>query len=194
MDGHERRRQRIKDRIKKSALELFTSYGADKVSMDEIAARARVSKVTIYKYFHSKEELRKEIISLYVEDILAATESVLDSDLDFLEKLNITLVANLNAPQVAEGGALFDFLETGSQVKGESLQEKLREIMYRFYEEGKREGYIDEELPFDLLYLYQQIFQAGFKAKLEELQPILTEPDTLEKFLHLYFFGFIHKK
>lgn len=194
MDGHERRRQQIIDRIKKSALELFTSYGADKVSMDEIAVKARVSKVTIYKYFHSKEELRKDIISLYVDDILAATEKVLDSDLDFLEKLNITLVANLNAPQVAEGGALFDFLETDSQAGEKGLQEKLREIMYRFYEEGRQEGYIDENLPFDLLYLYQQIFQAGFKAKLEDLQPILADPMTLEKFLHLYFFGFIHKK
>ena len=142
MDGHERRRQQIIDRIKKSALELFTSYGTDKVSMDEIAARARVSKVTIYKYFHSKEELRQEIISLYVDDILAATERVLDSDLDFLEKLNITLVANLNAPQIGEGGALFDLLEMDGQ----------------------------------------------------ELQPILADPETLEKFLHLYFFGFIHKK
>lgn len=194
MDGHERRRLQIMDRIKKSALELFTSYGADKVSMDEIAARARVSKVTIYKYFHSKEELRKEIISLYVDNILAATERVLDSDLDFLEKLNITLVSNLNAPQVAEGDALFSLLEVDGQEGEGSLQGKLREIMYRFYEEGKQEGYIDENLPFDLLYLYQQIFQAGFKTKLEELQPILADPETLEKFLHLYFFGFIHKK
>ncbi len=189
MNGHDRRRQRIIDRIKKSALELFTRYGADKVSMDEIAARAHVSKVTIYKYFHKKEELYGEVIDLYLDEILAATEKVLDSDLNFTEKLKFTLAAKVNSPQVADGQALFDLSEKfGRTAEGGqgSLNNRIRELMYRFYEQGKKEGYIEEGIPFELLYLYTEIFDAGFKAKSIDLKPILADPQAFDQLLNLY--------
>ena len=54
MNGHDRRRQQISERIKKTALELFKDHGVEQISMDTIAEQADVSKVTIYKYFQSK--------------------------------------------------------------------------------------------------------------------------------------------
>jgi len=44
MNGHDKRRQQIIDRIKATALDLFTKANAEQVSMDEIAARAKVSR------------------------------------------------------------------------------------------------------------------------------------------------------
>ena len=41
---------------------LFTKYGFKKVSMDEIASEAGVTKKTVYTYFQSKEELLKYCI------------------------------------------------------------------------------------------------------------------------------------
>lgn len=66
--------------------------------------------------------------------------------------------------------------------------------MYRFYAQGKKEGYIEESLSFEQLYLYQQIFEAGFKAKSADLEAVMADPQALEQLLHLYFFGFIRKK
>ena len=45
-----------------AAKELFTKYGFKKVSMDEIASEAKVTKKTVYSYFQSKEELLKYCI------------------------------------------------------------------------------------------------------------------------------------
>jgi len=194
MNGHDKRRQYIIDRIKKTALELFTTYGVEKVRMDEIAAKADVSKVTIYKYFHSKEELHREIIDLYIDEILTATEKVLDSDLDFVEKLKFTLAAKLNSPEMADSPALFELLEKngyGQIGRGgqDGLENRIKEIMFGFYEQGKREGYIEENLPFELLYLYSEIVEAGFKAKSAELKPILADPEAFDQLLHIYYFG-----
>lgn len=197
MNGHERRRRRIIRRIEESALELFTHPGADKVSMDAIAARADVSKVTIYKYFHSKEELQKRVISLYVDESLSEVEKVIDSDLDFIEKLKIILVAQLNSVKVAGSQALFDLLEEDGRVEGgrqESLTSRIREIMYRLYLEGKAEGYIEANLPFELLYLFSEIFQAGFKAKSTGSQVDVLDADTLEQLVHLCFYGIISRE
>ena len=48
-----------KDQVIEAARELFHQFGFKKVSMDEIAAKAGVTKKTIYMYFSSKEELLK---------------------------------------------------------------------------------------------------------------------------------------
>jgi len=44
-------------RILEHSMEKFKSVGFIKISMDEIASDLKMSKKTIYKYFHSKEEL-----------------------------------------------------------------------------------------------------------------------------------------
>src|SRR5687768_14679634 len=111
MDGRKKRTQRIIERIKESALELFSSHGVEKVSVDEIARKANVSKVTIYKHFHSKEELQREVVSLYSTKVFAAAEEMLVSDLDFLEKLRVLMMAQINKPQMASNRYLFEMLE-----------------------------------------------------------------------------------
>ena len=48
-----------KEQILESARTLFTQYGYRKVSMNEIAASANVTKKTVYSYFKDKDELFK---------------------------------------------------------------------------------------------------------------------------------------
>lgn len=51
-----------KEQIIEVARQLFHQFGFKKVSMDEIARKAVVTKKTIYTYFKSKEELLKHFI------------------------------------------------------------------------------------------------------------------------------------
>ena len=46
-----------KDIIIDAARELFSKYGYKKVSMDEIALKANVTKKTVYSYFNDKDSL-----------------------------------------------------------------------------------------------------------------------------------------
>jgi len=60
----ERREREKKERrrvILNCAKELILSHGVQRVSMDDIARKAELSKATIYMYFASKEELLNEI-------------------------------------------------------------------------------------------------------------------------------------
>lgn len=45
------------DRLMKKAEELFLKYGYSGISVDQIAEEAGISKMTLYKHFHSKENL-----------------------------------------------------------------------------------------------------------------------------------------
>ena len=60
-----------KDKIVEAARKLFYKFGFKKVSMDEIAREAGVTKKTVYTYFSSKEELFKYFIQEeYTESLL----------------------------------------------------------------------------------------------------------------------------
>ena len=48
-----------KEEVINAARDLFTKYGYKKVSMDEIAKEANVTKKTIYSYFSDKEAMFK---------------------------------------------------------------------------------------------------------------------------------------
>ncbi|MEV0201724.1 TetR family transcriptional regulator [Nonomuraea sp. NPDC050691] len=50
-------RQRIHEAISEAAIALFMERGFDEVPVAEVAAAARVSKPTLFKYFPTKEDL-----------------------------------------------------------------------------------------------------------------------------------------
>lgn len=192
MDGRQKRSQRIIDRIKEVALELFTAQGVENVSMDEIARLADVSKVTIYKHFQSKDALHRAVIDLYSDRVLASVEAMLSSDLDFMEKFRLITMAQVNRPQMASSDYLFEMLAKDARAGGR-LAARLKQIVFRFYEEGQRGGYIDKDLPFEIFYLYSEIYQAGYQARLAEAEAILVDKDAIEKMTHLFFFGVIRR-
>jgi TetR/AcrR family transcriptional repressor of mexJK operon len=59
-----------RENIIRGAKKAFLKYGFERASMDEVAAAARVSKMTVYRYFRSKEELFAGVITDLCERII----------------------------------------------------------------------------------------------------------------------------
>jgi AcrR family transcriptional regulator len=53
-----------------AALEAFSERGFHEASLDEVAARAGVSKALIYEHFASKRELTRALLDTYVHELL----------------------------------------------------------------------------------------------------------------------------
>ena len=64
------------EQIIEAARRLFHQFGFKKVSMDEIAKEAGVTKRTIYMYFESKEELLKYFIQEEIKNMKDIVEGV----------------------------------------------------------------------------------------------------------------------
>lgn len=76
------------ERILENARELFFRYGFTKVTTDEIAAAAGVSKKTIYKYYQSKEALFVEVVGRTIEEFAGRMDEVMDDEeMEFPERL-----------------------------------------------------------------------------------------------------------
>ncbi|MBB6214006.1 AcrR family transcriptional regulator [Anaerosolibacter carboniphilus] len=74
-------------RLMEKAKELFFTQGYKRVTMDEIAAEAGISKMTIYKYFSSKEDLLLEVIIQWSDQILSIIHADLDKIPTAVEKI-----------------------------------------------------------------------------------------------------------
>lgn len=167
MDGFERRKEQKKEDIRRAALELFKIYGVKKVSINDIASKAAVSPVTIYNHFGSKEELVRDVVKQLIQSLQEKYQAIIEGEEPFLEKLE---------------HIIFDKTEIGRQFNEEFIQRvvsndpeiqqfinsiwerKVNQMMIDFFEEGKRQGYINPELSQEIILLYTEIFRRGIMA------------------------------
>lgn len=78
--------------IVEAATRLFLEKGYPGTSMDEVAAAAEVSKVTVYKQFHDKDQLFSDIV-LGITERAEAIATALQARFDQVEDLEPDLIA-----------------------------------------------------------------------------------------------------
>ncbi|MFD9429799.1 TetR family transcriptional regulator [Streptomyces sp. NPDC060002] len=68
----ERKKQRTRDALLRAAVELFTSRGYERTTVDEIAAAVDVSQRTFFRYFTGKDEAALALVEMTVERFVEA--------------------------------------------------------------------------------------------------------------------------
>ncbi len=185
MDGFERRKEKKIKQIYSASFELVMKHGFDKVRVDEIASKARVSPATIYNYFGTKEELYQQTFNNWIDSKLREYEVILNSKIPFNEKIkdimthevkNIRVLTNLSQKHPK---SVHYFLHK-SEEKAESFYLKL-------IQQGKRDGYISS--------LYsEQILKKYFKVFFHEINVVIytknnNNNEDIEQLLQLFFHG-----
>ena len=83
------------EQILNAAKKLFTNYGFKKVSMDEIAKEANVTKKTIYSYFSDKEAMFKYFASEELQSMKEKIENDVNSSTSFIDRVSKILYESL---------------------------------------------------------------------------------------------------
>ncbi|MFI8252801.1 TetR/AcrR family transcriptional regulator [Streptomyces filamentosus] len=68
----ERKKQRTRDALIQVSLELFTTQGYERTTVDEIAEAVEVSQRTFFRYFSSKEEVAFAVQRMVEEEFVRA--------------------------------------------------------------------------------------------------------------------------
>jgi len=183
MDGFARRKERLKESIISAALELFHAHGFKKVSINEIAAKADVSPVSIYNHFGSKQGLMKAALKKILEGVYEKQKSILEADVPYWQKMQNMLNAKMNAAYEFQGEHFQTELYKDPEMQEfihNLLATKTYKLISDFFDEGKAEGYINPDISQQAILTFIEIFQQGWAA----ISNLPKEPEQLSKMIH----------
>lgn len=194
MDGYMQRTEKKKKAIRHAALELFSAYGIEKVSLAEIAKTAHVSPVTIYNYFGTKDELIKKVMYFFLEDEWHKQIELIKSSLSFPEKIQKMLFDEVEWTNKWNKEILDQLLSNDPEWRAMVeviFNEALPEIM-RFIESGKEEGYIDKDLSTSTVLVYFNLLkELKFTSLFKEVS---ADTQMLEELSRLFIHGLLNQK
>ena len=193
MNGFQRRRKQKKNAILQAALALFMESGVQKVAIAEIAEKAKVSQVTIYNYFESKDNLVQLVLKFHIDQVWDEQKKLLDSNLPFKDKIKQMIFSKSEYAKHVNDNFFKDIIDDYST--GKSYIEELytNEAIPRLtdlFNEGKAQGFIDPHVSNEAIYLYMQMFKEYFQQKDVALHVL---PMT-EELSQLFFYGIVGKR
>ncbi|MEC0310624.1 TetR/AcrR family transcriptional regulator [Paenibacillus lautus] len=191
MNGYQLRTEKKKEQIMKTTFDLISKYGVDKTSITEISKHARVSPVSIYNYFGSKEELVRMTFVDYMSKIMNEYESLLDKPVPFQEKLELLLGARMNSVdqinadliQISHEPSVRELIET-------FYKERTIPFFVKLIEQGKQEGFIDPEISIEAALFYIQVFKEALARPGFITQ---ASPTMLRDIDRMFYYGLIGK-
>lgn len=174
-----------------AARKLFYKFGFKKVSMDEIAREAGVTKKTVYTYFSSKEELFKYFIQEELDNMKKIVEDIEKEDLDFFEAVHqiiFQLIKYKNKRQ------FFKLMTNEAEVLKSSIasktlnliDEQIQSYIYDIVKNAMDKGYIKKENPEVVTFLVYKMYIALMfdwsetREKLDEEEIAQTILDILK--------------
>lgn len=140
--------------------EILKEKGYYDMSMDEVASRVGISKVTLYKHFKSKEDLVFSIFYRDFPDFLRDLDQLILTDLPLIKKIesiiNVSVLnflqsdAELSLSFISALGELPIFLKS-KQKDLEKIEHTLADYLIPLLEKGQSEGILDADIPSEFL-------------------------------------------
>lgn len=78
-----------------AAQALFSQFGLKKVTTDEIARQARVSKATIYRYYRNKREIFDAVVAYEADQLMSAITEAVNKETSVVSKLRAYLLSKM---------------------------------------------------------------------------------------------------
>jgi AcrR family transcriptional regulator len=195
MDRFERRKEQSKEGIRRAAEELFSRFGADKVSINDIAREAGVSEATVYNNFGSKENLVRDYQGTIVEKIASSFRGIIVMKKSWVDKLQGFLqswidIADRYKLEIERSRHSGDSNQTANEslnsVKGE-IENSLRE----FVKEGKEQKSVRSDISDEAIMTYIRFYQQGISNNPEINKRIHKDKKFSDDLLSLFTHGIL---
>ncbi len=148
------------------AREVFQEKGYSCTTMEDIAGAAEISKPTLYHYFSGKESIFRQVVKLSDSEFEEIINPVIQGPDEFPLRLKNLTYEILNHVNKNRGILKIAFHESHMFIEAmdheqqdgihEFLESKVRNIskMKEFFQEGKKKGYVRENIPAELIAVF----------------------------------------
>jgi AcrR family transcriptional regulator len=188
----------LRSRVVEAAAALFLNRGFVRVTADDIAARLGISKATLYKVFHGKEDILRAVVRGYLAQVLARVERLIaDGSLGFVEKMVALLTLLGDQMARLEPVLVRDLQKHAPGIWGEIeafRQEKIGKNFRVILESGRREGFFREDVDLDLLLGMFAGLVREFVNPAALLRSGRSAAETFESVIKVFFQGILTDK
>lgn len=148
--------QANREAILRTAAQALNELGAHRASMNDLAARLKVTKPTLYYYFENKDDLLHELYKLALDRLLTALDEIEKTEGSGRDKVEAFFVVYMDMLMDDYGKCV---IESWALTKGLTRGDEIREIrrtvdrrVLKLIESGIRDGSIAPCRPNLLLY------------------------------------------
>ncbi len=196
MDGFERRRNDKKKAIMQTALKLFDQYGFDRVTVTEIAEKAHVSKVSVYKFFESKDNLRRIIIKDMLDGSIEKIKALLEKEGNFIDKVEEYIQIRTWYYGEYSLQFFFDAIESDPELREylDDFNAANKRFFMTFIEDGKRSGVFSPDASDTAIEIYIDMIQTYLLHNREIRNRIERNPKLVRELNMLFMDGLIRGK
>jgi AcrR family transcriptional regulator len=197
MDGFARRKEQSKEDIRRAAEELFSKFGADKVSVNDIARKAGVSQATIYNNFGSKDELVKDyhhtiirVIASRFREILVWKKSWVEKFQGFLQSwVDIADQYKIEMENQGQKGKQVFLSDQRSTSSRDDINAEIEATFREFLKEGKEQGSLRSDLSDEAIMTYIRFFQQGINNNPDVHDRMRRDASLSQDLVSLFIYG-----
>lgn len=196
MNGFEKRARRIKETIMQTALEMLHTTELSSIRVADIARKARVSQVTIYNYFGSKEALLREVLIATIDRYVREFEAYMNEGHTLKEKIEFIVLQKKTAFHELPPGTLRELLAGDAELAAyfdKQAREKSLPLTIRLIEEGKRSGEIAEDVSVASILAFTKLLTDHYPSALEMIGQREDMDRFVEDMIRLLFYGICGK-
>jgi AcrR family transcriptional regulator len=177
MDRFERRKEQSREDIRRAAEELFAKFGVDKVSINDIARKAKVSQATVYNNFGNKENLVHDYHGTIVKKLAGSFRGIIVMKKSWVDKFQGFLQSWIDIADRSDTQSL--------DLVGGEIESSFRE----FIKEGKEQGNLRLDLSDEAIMTYIKFFQQGISHNPEIRNKINRDSKLSDGLLSLFMYG-----
>ena len=196
MNAYERKVDKNKERILRATLELFQVRGIKKTTTNDVAHKAGVSPATVYNHFGSKEDLVHAAVKYFLASTAADFRNIMEGDLPYYKKLEQILLNKSELLGQYQGEIMQMLISEEPEIRQvvESVSRvEITPYIIEFYEEGKRQGYINPELSAKTIMHFSEIIRRGMAAESSLSEDSEHNRKLLQELIPLYLYGILGK-
>ena len=176
------------DKILNTTIKLFLRDGVKKITMDDIAEKVNMSKVTIYKYFTDKDTLYLEAAKSIFTEYIDQLKRIPASGEELIKKMYSFLYIICDFTDSRKLELCEDLAKYNDAVEAEYAQylQAYRQLMITLVEEGTENSLFKGNLDKNMIFYYIDMGVAYYQKNTEYRNKLNNDNGFQQKFMQFY--------